>query len=60
MEGLYVIGEALSTKIFPFLKEIDNKYKKIFNSNVIPVPDIAPEKVQKLLKKIKEIEDNLE
>jgi len=58
-EGVEVIGEALSTEIFQILKEIDKQWK-ILNSNVIPVPDIAPEQVDELLKKIKEIEDNIE
>lgn len=59
IEGVTVIGEALSTEIFQFLKEIDKKWK-ILNSNVTPVPDIAQEEIEKLLKRIKKIEDNLE
>jgi len=59
IEGTKVIGEALSTEIFKILKEIDKQWK-ILNSNVIPIPDIEPKEVNKLLKKIKDIEHNLE
>jgi hypothetical protein len=59
IEGVTVIGEALSTEIFQFLKEIDKKWK-ILNSNVTPVADIAQEEIEKLLKRIKDVNDNLE
>ena len=59
IKGVDIFGEALSTEIFQFLKKIDNQWN-ILNSNVTPIPDFVPEKVEKLLKNIKELEENLE
>jgi hypothetical protein len=59
IEGVMVIGEALSTEIFKILKEIDKQWR-ILNSKVTSIADNVPEEVGKLLKKIKEIAYNLE
>jgi len=61
--GIEVIGQALSTEMYEFLKEIEKKYRvefgSILNTNINPVSNLNYKKIEKLYEKVKEIKEKL-